>query len=119
MRIQYSLSGALLSLTAALIIEGAFALPLIFAWLIGINAFTLVFYSIDKLNSKSSAPEKVRIPEFTLLFLALAGGSPAAALAMIFLPHKISKASFLLPYLLILAGQGAAIYYLHDTIPWP
>jgi uncharacterized membrane protein YsdA (DUF1294 family) len=117
MAIQYTLSGLLLSLTAALIAEGAFALPVTWAWLIAINVFTFVFYSIDKLNSQASTPQKVRVPESALLALALAGGSPAAALAIILLSHKISKAGFMFSFVLILILQGAAIYYLRDLIP--
>ncbi len=38
--LSYSLSGAMLALTAALIMEGALALSLIIGWLIAINVFT-------------------------------------------------------------------------------
>lgn len=118
MKLQYSLSGALLALTTALILEGALDLPLILAWLIGINLFTFLFYAIDKLNSTSSAPQKVRIPEAALLFLAMMGGSPAALLAMALLGHKTNKLEFILPLLFIMAAQGAIMYSLRDSLPW-
>jgi uncharacterized membrane protein YsdA (DUF1294 family) len=118
-RIQYSLSGALLALTMALILEGALELPLLLGWLIGINVFTLVFFGIDKLNSQSSAPQRVRVPEFALAFLALVGGSPAALVAMVVLSHKTSKTGFLLLFLMILGVQGAVVYYFRDLVPWP
>jgi uncharacterized membrane protein YsdA (DUF1294 family) len=106
-------------LTLALILEGALDLSLLLGWLIGINVFTFVFFGIDKLNSQSSAPQRVRVPEFALAFLALVGGSPAALVAMFVLSHKISKTGFLLLFLMILAVQGAAIYFFRDSIPWP
>lgn len=119
MKIQYALSGALLALTTALILEGAYGLSLIFGWLIGINAFAIVFYGIDKLNSQSTAEQAVRVPEFALLTLALVGGSPAGLLTMLVLKHKVTKNSFLLWFVLVVAAQGAAVYFFWDSIPWP
>lgn len=119
MKLQYSLSGALLALTTALILEGALNLPLIVAWLIGINLFTFLFYAIDKLNSQSSAADVVRMPEATLLFLALVGGSPAALVAMALLGHKTNKLEFILPLLFIMAVQGTLLYSYRDSLPWP
>lgn len=119
MKIRYTLSGLLLALTTALILEGALSLLLVWGWVISINVFTLVFYIVDKVNSKSGIQPTVRIPEISLLLLALAGGSPAAALAILFLPHKISKPSFLFGYFLVLLAQGAAGYALRESIPWP
>ncbi len=119
MKIQYALSGVLLALTTTLILEGAFGLSLIFGWLIGINAFALVFYAIDKLNSQSTAAQAVRVPEFSLLSLALLGGSPTALLTMLVLRHKVTKNTFLLWFVLVVAAQGAALFYFWDSIPWP
>jgi uncharacterized membrane protein YsdA (DUF1294 family) len=123
--LNYWLSGILLSLTAALIMEGALALSLILGWLIAVNVFALLFYAIDKLNSvwvgdsEKREKEKVRIPESALLLLALAGGSPAALVAMVLLSHKISKGWFMFRFLLILAVQGVVFYLFGDRIPWP
>jgi uncharacterized membrane protein YsdA (DUF1294 family) len=119
MRLRYALSGALLALTMALILEGLLSLSLVLGWLIGINVFTFVFYAIDKLNSQSSTPYSVRIPEFALLFMALAGGSPAAGLAMLLLSHKVRKLGFLISYGLVLAAQGVAVYLFRDALPLP
>ena len=123
--IIYFLSGVLLALTAALILEGAFALHLIPAWLISINLFTAIFYWIDKINAvwvgedTRRAVLTVRIPEIALLFLALVGGSPAAALMILILPHKISKGEFMIPFVAVLVAQGVAIYTYWDQLPWP
>jgi uncharacterized membrane protein YsdA (DUF1294 family) len=118
-QLQYSLSGFLLALTMALILEGAKVLSLPFAWLVSINLFTLVFYAIDKLNAKARVPpqEKVRVPEIALHFLALVGGSPAAMVAIPLLLHKVRKGGFVLVFLLIAAAQGAAIFFLRDRLP--
>lgn len=118
-KVQYTLSGLLLSLMVALILEGAFSLSLLLAWLAAINLIAALFYAIDKLNSKSPAGNPARIPEISLLALALVGGSPAAALTMLILTHKTSKASFLLNFALVVAIQGVALYLLRDAIPWP
>jgi uncharacterized membrane protein YsdA (DUF1294 family) len=122
---NYLLSGSLLALTAALITEGALRLPLVFGWLICINVFTFVFYGVDKLNSiwedekAENKALKARIPEAALLLLALAGGSPAAALAIALLPHKTAKDWFLIRFLFIVIIQGIALYFLWDMLPWP
>jgi uncharacterized membrane protein YsdA (DUF1294 family) len=123
--IIYFLSGVLLALTAALIIEGAFSLHLIPAWLISINFFTAIYYWIDKINAvwvdedKKREAEKVRIPEMSLLGLALVGGSPLAVPMILFLPHKLYKPWFMVRFLAILALQGAALYLFWEQLPWP
>ncbi len=61
----------------------------------------------------------MRVPESALLFLALAGGSPAALLAILALQHKISKGWFMFRFVLVLAAQGIAIYLFRGSIPWP
>ena len=122
--IVYFLSGVLLALTAALILEGAFSLHLIPAWLICINLFTATFYWIDKINSvwvdedKKRKALKVRIPEMALLLLALAGGSPAAVPMILFLPHKLYKPWFMFRFLAILILQGVALYLFWEQLPW-
>ena len=123
--ITYASSGVLLALTAALIIEGAFSLHLIPAWLISINLFTAIYYWIDKINAvyvgddQKREDQTVRIPEIALLLLALAGGSPAAALMIAILPHKINKGEFMILFLAVVIAQGVAIYTYWDQLPWP
>jgi uncharacterized membrane protein YsdA (DUF1294 family) len=121
---SYTLSGTLLSLTLALILESAFSLHLILAWLISINVFTLLFYWIDKINavwvgdSKEREAKKVRIPEPALLLLALAGGTAGAAVAIV-LGHKRSKPAFLVPFAVVVVVQILAVYMYRDQLPWP
>ena len=122
--INYLLSGMLLALTAALILEGAFLIPLYLTWLISINVFTLIFYWVDKLNaawvgeSEARAARKMRIPEPALLLLALVGGSLGALLGMYFPRHKTSKSSFKRQFWLIVLVQIVALYLLWDRLPW-
>ena len=123
--IIYASSGVLLALTAALILEGAFSLHLIPAWLISITLVTAIYYWIDKINAvwvgedKKREAENVRIPECALLLLALAGGSPAAVPMILFLPHKLYKPWFMFRFLIILIAQGVAVYTYWDQLPWP
>jgi len=121
---SYWLQGVLLALTAALITEGALSFRLALTYLISINVFTLIYYWIDKINSrwadenKRQEARKVRIPEPALLLLALSGGSPAAAVAIALLPHKTNKGWFLTWFMVILVIHGIAIYLLWDKLPW-
>jgi uncharacterized membrane protein YsdA (DUF1294 family) len=66
-----------------------------------------------------SVADAVRIPEVTLLVLAVAGGSPGAMLSMLLFRHKIKKASFMFSFLAIVVAQGTIVYFLRDSIPWP
>ena len=125
MRIQYALSGAFLALAAALILQGAVGLSPVVAWLITINVFTLIFYRVDKLNSiwednnLRRKAQKTRIPETSLLLLALAGGSLGAILGMVIPPdHKTSDGWFLFRFLVVLIVQAIATYLFWDRIPW-
>jgi len=121
---SYTLSGTLLSLTLALILESAFSLDLILAWLISINVFTLLFYWIDKINAvwigddKAREAEKLRIPEPALLLLALVGGTAGAAVAIV-LGHKRSKPAFLLLFAMVVVVQIFLFYMYRDQLPWP
>ncbi|MDN0042947.1 DUF1294 domain-containing protein [Mediterraneibacter glycyrrhizinilyticus] len=58
-----------------------------------INFTTWVAYGLDKGRAKSG---KWRIPERTLLLLALIGGSLGALAGMIMFRHKTKKAKFVI-----------------------
>lgn len=60
-------------------------------YLAAINFTTWVAYGLDKGRAKSG---KWRIPERTLLLLALAGGSLGALAGMIMFRHKTRKPKF-------------------------
>ncbi len=62
------------------------------AWLIAVNLCTWQFWQSDKRIARRAA--SVRVPEALLLLLSLAGGLPAAVMAMRVLRHKSAKPSF-------------------------
>lgn len=121
---SYLASGILLSLTAALILEGAFSIHLLLTWLISINVFTMIFYWIDKLNAgwvgEKEAREalQMRIPVFTLLALAAVGGSVGGLVGMVSKRHKTRKRSFKSWFVLIVVVQVVALLFLWDRLPW-
>ena len=66
-----------------------------------INFITWIAYGLDKGRAKSG---KWRIPERTLLLLALIGGSLGALAGMILFRHKTRKAKFVVgvPVMLVI-----------------
>lgn len=62
-------------------------------YLLFINIFTFCVYGIDKWKAKKHA---WRIPEKTLLLLALIGGSAGAIVGMMLFRHKTRKPKFMI-----------------------
>ena len=62
-------------------------------YLIGINIVTFLIYGIDKWKARRG---KWRIPEDTLIWLAIAGGSIGALLGMYLFHHKTQHKKFTL-----------------------
>ena len=77
-------------------------------YLIGINILTFLIYGIDKWKAQKG---KWRIPENTLIWLAIAGGSIGALLGMYFLRHKTKHRKFTLGVPAILIIQAALAYF--------
>ena len=77
-------------------------------YLIGINVLTFLIYGIDKWKSRRG---KWRIPEDTLIWLAIAGGSIGALLGMYLFRHKTQHKKFTLSVPAILLVQVALIYF--------
>ena len=75
------------------------------AWLGAIGVVTWAAYARDK---RRAALHERRVPEAVLLGLALIGGSPAAAAAMLVLRHKTRKPSFLMGFAAVVLAQVAA-----------
>ena len=77
-------------------------------YLIGINVLTFLIYGIDKWKAKRG---KWRIPEDTLIWLAIAGGSIGALLGMNLFRHKTQHKKFTLGVPSILLVQAALAYF--------
>jgi uncharacterized membrane protein YsdA (DUF1294 family) len=81
-------------------------------YLVGVNVVTFAMYAWDK---RAAVRGRRRIPERSLLAIALIGGSPAALVARRVLRHKTSKLSFRVSFALVVVIQltafGLAIYW--------
>lgn len=82
---------------------------LLLTYLLLINLITYLTYASDKTKARQ---HKWRIPERTLILLAILGGSPAALLAMYHYHHKTRHLKFKLGVPLILLTQITIIIYL-------
>ena len=82
-------------------------------YLLGINAVTFIVYGIDKYKAKKA---KWRIPEATLLLLAVLGGSIGAWMGMKVWHHKTMHKKFKYGIPAILLIQIALITYLHMNL---
>lgn len=76
------------------------------SWLIAINLATLLTYGYDK---SIAGRGSLRVPERTLLLLALAGGSLGAYLGMRIFHHKTAKGSFQRRFWLVVAIQAVLV----------
>ena len=77
-------------------------------YLIGINVLTFLLYGIDKWKARRG---KWRIPEDTLIWLAIVGGSIGALLGMNLFSHKTQHKKFTLGVPAILLVQVTLIYF--------
>ena len=77
-------------------------------FLIGINVLTFLLYGIDKWKARRG---KWRIPEDTLIWLAIAGGSIGALLGMFLFRHKTKHRKFALGVPAIFLVQVGLIYF--------
>ena len=82
-------------------------------YLLGINAVTFIVYGIDKYKAKKA---KWRIPEATLLLLAVLGGSIGAWMGMKVWHHKTMHKKFKYGSPAILLIQIALMTYLHVNL---
>ena len=82
-------------------------------YLLGINAVTFIVYGIDKYKAKKA---KWRIPEATLLLLAVLGGSIGAWIGMKVWHHKTMHKKFKYGIPAILLIQIALMAYLHMNL---
>ena len=85
-------------------------LKILLAYLIVVNVLTFFMFGIDKWKAKR---HQWRIPEATLLGLAVVGGSIGAWLGMKAWHHKTLHKKFQYGIPLILFAQIALVCYLH------
>lgn len=85
-------------------------IKILLGYLLAINLVTFVFYGVDKRRAQK---EKWRIPERTLLFLPLIGGSVGALAGMYGFRHKTKHISFVVGVPVILLVQVALAVYLY------
>ena len=77
-------------------------------YLVFINILTFLLYGIDKRKARRG---KWRIPEETLIWLAVVGGSMGALLGMYLFRHKTKHKKFTVGVPVILLVQFALYYY--------
>lgn len=82
---------------------------MIIYYLIGVNLLTFLVFGLDKLKARKG---KWRIPEATLIWLSIAGGSAGALLGMYLFRHKTQKRKFTLGVPVILIVQVVLVYFL-------
>ncbi len=82
---------------------------MIIYYLIGVNLLTFLVFGLDKLKARK---RKWRIPEATLIWLSIAGGSAGALLGMYLFRHKTQKRKFTLGVPVILIVQVVLVYFL-------
>ncbi len=92
---------------AASILLWYLGLPILYAYLVGINAVTILLYGYDK---RQAIVGGSRVPELILHLTALVGGSPGALLAQIVFRHKTRKFKFRAVFVGILAVQLLAAF---------
>jgi len=85
-------------------------MPMWLGWWLALNVATMLVYGYDK--AIAGGPRR-RIPERTLLALALLGGSPGALLAMGLFRHKTAKAGFRRSMMAIVAVQALLLGLLY------
>ena len=77
-------------------------------YLVFINVLTFLLYGIDKWKARRG---KWRIPEETLIWLAIVGGSIGALLGMYLFRHKTKHKKFTVGVPAILLIQVGLFYY--------
>ena len=81
--------------------------------LLAVNIATFLLYGIDKYKAKKA---KWRIPETTLLLLAVLGGSIGAWVGMLIWHHKTMHKKFKHGIPVIMIMQVCLVVYLHTIL---
>lgn len=80
----------------------------LFYYLIGINVLTFLVYGVDKWKARK---DRWRIPEDTLIWLAIVGGSVGALLGMYLFRHKTRHNKFRIGVPVILLVQVVLAFF--------
>jgi len=88
-----------------------FYIELFIYYLLAINVVTFIIYGIDKLKAKKGL---WRIPETTLLMLAMVGGSIGAWCGMMVWRHKTKHLKFKIGVPVILIIQIALLIFVYE-----
>lgn len=80
-----------------------------FIYFIGINFLTFLIFGVDKWKARRG---KWRIPEDTLIWLSIVGGSVGALVGMYLFRHKTQKRKFNLGIPAILLSQAVLAWFL-------
>jgi uncharacterized membrane protein YsdA (DUF1294 family) len=115
-RLLCTLGGLFLAGALAMSMTTGTEWPGLVCWLLAVNVVAFAFYGWDKLAAKRAAP---RIPEATLLLLALAGGTVGAFLGQRAFTHKTSKVGFQLMFWGVVALQAAVLIAYAQTRSTP
>ncbi len=83
------------------------------AWWLALNLATVLVFGYDK---AIAGGKRRRVPERTLLALALLGGSPGALFAMGLFRHKTAKPGFRRAMILIVAVQLVVLAWLYRSV---
>lgn len=78
-------------------------------YLLSVNVLAFLMYGLDKLRAKK---DKWRIPEKTLLMVAVIGGSIGAFLGMQTFRHKTKHLKFTIGVPVIFVLQIVAVWYI-------
>lgn len=87
---------------------------LILYYLLGINILAFLVFGLDKRKARK---DRWRVPEATLLLLAVIGGSVGALLGMVVFRHKTRHNKFRIGLPLILLAQLAVAVLLIRSVP--
>jgi uncharacterized membrane protein YsdA (DUF1294 family) len=101
-RYAVSFGGLALVLFVLLIWSRSVSEPLV-CWVIAVSLTAFVAFGFDKL---SAIAHWLRVPEWVLIGLALAGGTLGALVAMLIFRHKTAKRSFQWRFWLTVAFQA-------------
>ena len=85
------------------------SMRVIFIYLIVINILTFLIFGIDKWKARRG---KWRIPEGTLIWMSILGGSIGALVGMYLFRHKTQKRKFNLGIPAILLAQVILAYFI-------